>query len=514
LRNCTVTAIRTLFAAGLMLFATQSAAQSTDIRDILRSELACRLIEPVFADMPVAPLFTMNDNSCEAVTPDDVQRDYFSDNVCTQPLLFSATDLVEHCALLLDSTGLGEGNGIRTDSWTLSPGSRFDLGARPLDNVQLPYMQRTIYRRVDNAAGECALEMRIYTASPGLENLKPMIAFHGGSWSGRGFGFFGLEMSIPHYVERGFVVFAPFYRLLGDNEGSAACHNATVDDIVDDANAALDWVQAEGNRFGASGKPVTFGQSAGAHLGLSLASYRADEISGAVLMYPPTDFSDFALRVGSGAYTNEQGLGILRRVLQLDEAADISSIDVSASPVPENSFPQRVVEDGLTPAPLFIIHGLEDDLVEARQSARLCNALVGDTLMPIDAAPLGISTLRATRNCGEDSELQLIREGQHALDVCIAGTVIPTDLCFSGSEESRLEVAAAIGDAGDFAADVANRVEEPVVLDGVTEDGASVDSADESGGGSLSSLVYLLWLVTLFRWFNQTHCCFAGRHIE
>jgi len=465
-------------------------AQSLDIKDILRSELACALLDPVFAEMPAAPLFTSTENGCEAAVPDSSRREYYLDETCLDPINFVPTDLVEHCALLLDSTGLGEGVGISGDQWTLPPGTRFDLGARSLENVQQPYLQRTIYRRVDTSAGQCALEMRVYSARPGLQNQRPLIAFHGGSWSGRGFGFFGLELTIPHYIEKGFVVFAPFYRLLGDDEGSAACHNATISDIVSDANAALDWVKNEGSRFGVEGRPVTFGQSAGAHLAASLAIYRAEEISGAVLMYPPTDFTDFALRAMNGTYANEQGLGILRRVMQLDEDADINEIDLSASPVPENSFPARIIEDGLRPAPMFMIHGLEDDLVEARQASRLCDALAGRELSPSDAAALAIDSLLETISCGDDSELQLIREGQHALDVCIADAVIPTDLCLSGSEASRLQVSNAIADASQFAIAIANQ--------------NASDSADrindhvstrESRGGSMSVFMLLiLWL--------------------
>ena len=490
-----------LAVASLLSFSAN--AQSPDIRDIIRSELACALIDSVFADMPVAPLYSVTDNGCEAVRPDSAEVDYFSDDSCSGLVNFAPTDRVDHCALLLDSTGLGEGGDIGDNTWTLSPGSRFDLGALSLEDVQQPYMQSTIYRRINTDVGECELEMRVYASHPAVENQKPLIAFHGGSWSGRGFGFFGLELTIPHYVEQGFVVFAPFYRLLGDSEGSAACHNATIGDIVDDANAALEWVQREAGQFGASGNPVTFGQSAGAHLAASLAVYSADQISGAVLMYPPTDFTDFALRAISGAYDNEQGLGILRRVMQLDDDADLSLIDLSASPVPENSFPQRIVEDGITPAPMFMIHGLEDDLVEARQSVRLCDALAGRELTPLDSPAVSITRLREMQSCNEASSLQLIRQGQHALDVCLVDTLIPTDLCFSGSEASRLEVADAISNASEFAIEVANRdaqaTPELPSNDDASDDGSDDVLADDSGGGALSGLAFLLWWFVVLR---------------
>ena len=220
-------------------------------------------------------------------------------------------------------------------------------------------------------------------------------------------------------------------------------------------------------------------------------------------MYPPADFTDFALRAISGAYTNEQGLGILRRVMQLEEDADLSLIDLSASPVPENSFPQRIVEDGITPAPMFMIHGLEDDLVEARQAVRLCDALAGRELTPLDSPAVSITRLREVQSCTEASSLQLIRQGQHALDVCLIDTLIPTDLCFSGSEDSRLEVADAISNASEFAIEVANRDTQATPLlisndDGIV-DGSDDVLADSSGGGALLSLPFLLWWFVVLR---------------
>jgi len=59
--------------------------------------------------------------------------------------------------------------------------------------------------------------------------------------------------------------FAPFYRLIGTEEGNAACNEATLSDVLGDAYDALDWVQANGVRNGIEGKPALFGQSAGGH---------------------------------------------------------------------------------------------------------------------------------------------------------------------------------------------------------------------------------------------------------
>ena len=157
------------------------------------------------------------------------------------------------------------------------------------------------------------------------------------------------------------------------------------------------------------------------------------------------------MRAQQGFYTDEQGLGILERLLNVTA----SEVDISASPIPENSFPQRIVQNGIDTPPMFMVHGMQDSLVEARQSARLCDALAGRELLSLDAEVEQPENLREVLSCGEDSQLQLIREGQHALDVCIASASLPSDLCPSGSEASREEVAAAIGDAVAFASETA-----------------------------------------------------------
>lgn len=433
------------------------AQQLPDIDDIFRNELACLLIEPLLADMQVSPVYEQA-SGCRSVEPDDDPNAvYFLDESCQVPLAFEPTPLIDHCRVLVDSTGLGEGQGIEEPVWTLPPGTRIDVGARSLENLTQPYLQRQIYRTIETTAGTCSLEMRIYASRPSAndQNLsgEPMptqpslLALHGGSWSARGFGFFGLELTIPHFVEQGFVVYAPFYRLLGNSEGSAACHDASIAEVVEDAQAALSWVQDHAAEFGSSEKPVVFGQSAGAHLAASLAVYDPERVAAAVLFYPPTDFTDFALRAQSGFYTNEQGLSILDRVLGIP--AD--QVDINLSPVPENSFPQQILENDLSVPAMFIMHGMADELVEPRQSVRLCDALAGRELGQTDEPIDPVTAIREQIECGAESRLQLIREGQHALDICVEDAVVATDLCLSGSDASRQQVSLAIAEAVGFA---------------------------------------------------------------
>lgn len=441
--------VRVAIAAGLLVVGQHASAQSNpSLSSIFQSALACALIEPLLSASEPEPLYILDAANCVSVIPDSSSNGtYYTDASCNSEVSFEATSLLSHCEVLLDASRLGEGDGLVADAWTLSPGNRIDLGARPLDGVAQPYLQRLIYRTVETDSGSCNLEMRIYTPKPGVSAKGSLLALHGGSWSARGFGFFGLELTIPHFTDQGFVVYAPFYRLLGDSEGSAACHNASIVDITSDASAALTWVRENAERFGSTAKPVVFGQSAGAHLAASLAINHSDDVVAGVLLYPPTDFTDFALRVRNGHYTNSQGLNILTKVM----GVSAEEADLSATPVPENSFPTRIIEGALEVPPLMMVHGLQDDLVEARQSIRLCDALAGRQLMSVNTEVQPLAQLRESVACGEESTLQLIQEGQHALDVCVADTLIATDLCPSGSTASRGEVSDAIADAVSFA---------------------------------------------------------------
>ncbi|MBX2882954.1 MAG: alpha/beta hydrolase [Granulosicoccus sp.] len=472
-----------------------------DIKDVFRNELACRALQPLLADMRTAPLYQQQATACTAVVPDEREGvAYFSDAECKQPVDYTPTPVAAYCEQILNKDTLGEGLGASGSHWTLSPGTRLDLGARPLDGSTQPYQQRTVYRSVDTAGGRCKLEMRIYKRQPGVQGQRSLIALHGGSWSARGFGFLGLEFSVAHFIEQGFVVYAPFYRLLGNTEGSAACNNSTIDAIVEDAQAALSWVELNAPTYGSDGLPVVFGQSAGAHLATSLAVNQASRVSAAVLFYPPTDFADFALRIQGGYYTNEQGLGILERVM----GTTADQVDINASPISDNSFPTRIIEEDLEVPPMFMLHGMADDLVEPRQSVRLCQAIAGTELMPVEQALSRPASLREVRSCGAQSALHLISEGQHALDACVADTLIATDFCLSGSQSSRAEVATAIDTAASFAQDKFDSANASLVADnaddgdltdgGIVDDDSALEpvTQNQSSGGAVA-----LWLLAI-----------------
>ncbi len=477
---------------GLGFFNT-AVAQSDTVTDLLGNQLVCNLAERELADMSIEPLYQVVNGQCNAIEPDGDAGAWFSDDQCTSPLTYSRTRFEDYCASASNRAELGNGVGIRTDSWTLNPGNRLDLGARSLAGLSQPYMQRLIYRQVQTARGRCDLEMRIYKKHPTASGQRSMIALHGGSWTSRSFGYLGLELTVPQFVDAGFVVYSPFYRLLDDTDSSAACNQADFNEIVQDANAALDWVLDNASQYGSSGTPLVFGQSAGGHLALSLAVNRPSAVSGAVLMYPPTDFTDFLQRVQSNAYTNPQGLSILERVV----GTSPENASVSLPLVGENSFPARVASEGGDWPPMFIVQGSADELVEARQAVRLCDALADRTLAEVNQEIGNATELRDVINCSNAtepaSELHLIQQGQHALDVCINPNV--ADLCFSGDSASRALVAQSIGESVDFA--IASHQANIQAASGTNTNDTPTDvmqSVSTGGGGALHLLVLLLAL--------------------
>lgn len=430
-------------------------AQQTDIfstDDLLQSigtALGCELSSTLMADMTVNPLYSAAGLQCLPSNP-GASGAFFTDEACRNEIAFAATSQQQFCAEAIDRTNLGNGATVVEGRWTLSPGTRYDVGAASLTGLTQPYRTSQIYRRVNRGTGDCLLEMRIYKNMPGATGQRPLIALHGGSWSSRGFGAFGIEATVAHYTDQGFTVFAPFYRLLGDSAAGPQCNDATLPQIVDDIEAALDWVEVQAPQYGASGKPIVFGQSAGAHLALSLAVNQSPRVAGAVLLYPPTDFEHFVLQARSGEYTNQQGLNILSKVLG-EEAGDA---DISQSPIPENTFPAIVAPrpDGFPP--MFIVHGMADELVLPDQSLRLCNALAGTAL---DQPVPDTAGLSQAVDCGVDSELHLFSEGKHALDICLSTNALLGESCLSGSAQSKALIAATLKDASRWSAEIAAR---------------------------------------------------------
>jgi acetyl esterase/lipase len=419
------------------------------------------------------------------------------------PVPYRTTTRTDFCANVDNKNWLGNAEPsvagyTGADSWTLMPSTSFNLnaGVAPINNNYQPYVRRVHYRTIDGITdgmrtvinytaygaamqacyqagqgycnnppninnyttyvpivrgnGSCKLEMRVYKKDVNQTGLKPLMAIHGGSLKYRGQGFSGMEAYISHFTEQGFVVFAPFYRLLSDFDGNTECNKATGEQILTDIDAAMSWVQANKTNYGvAAGERVRlFGQSSGGHLAGWLVTHRQADVQKALLMYAPLDGLDFinnyqayanSLPYSSEYTTSFSGpaIGLMESFLSPIGGATINLLDVTPSTnslVLNNSFPYLVSGSPSSYPPVYMVHGRQDPLVPAIQSVRLCNAYTGNAASgPANTA--GTASLQAYA-CGP-SRVDLLQEATHALELCL-----PPLRCEAGSTVAGITAAA------------------------------------------------------------------------
>lgn len=286
------------------------------------------------------------------------------------------------------------------------------------------------YERIDVSRGNgiCKLEMRIYKKDAAATNLKPLIAIHGGTWRFRGASYFAMESMISHFTEKGFVVFAPFYRLTGIVDGNVECNNANGDKIRQDIEDAYQWVEQNKATYGASGKTSLFGQSAGAFLSAQLALNHPSSVDRVLMMYPPTDFSELIRLAQDGTIKNANGVRAVLDLFSVDNANDITEEQIQPYNLP------NIVMSLSTRPNFYIIHGVRDSVVPASQSNRFCSAFNGaidDNLINTS----GMTNLYEHAYCGNSTNhLVLLKEARHALEACIPGIE-----CLSGSTPAAMQ---------------------------------------------------------------------------
>jgi acetyl esterase/lipase len=430
------------------------------LKEIIGGSLACQTSQALMTDMRVAAL------------PESAP--------------FQEISYAQYCLNASGAEKLGnaeDSDMVPLDTWTLTPGNRFDIGVKSIAGNYQPYMQRVEYLEHDEVIdhyvndknaiskalancntrdgligpiacrfvvtervkrgdfltvpvyrgdGSCSLEMRVYKKDIAATGLKPLLAIHGGSWKYRGFGFFGLESQISHYTDQGFVVFAPFYRLVGESDGNIECNgDVGWQEITADVEVALDWVEANASGYGASGPVNLLGQSAGAHLAGWLMTHRPDALGRSLLMYAPTDFRDLVDEYNYGNYTNKAGVSALNGFI----GEKLGDVDVNSDAVVENTFPAIVAQDPAAFPETFMLHGVADGLVPSRQSVRLCNGYAGNvegTAALNDGGTPSSGTYKRSYECGDNAQLHLFAEASHVLDVCVPGVS-----CLAGGEESQ-----------------------------------------------------------------------------
>ncbi|CAA0118352.1 Uncharacterised protein [BD1-7 clade bacterium] len=310
-----------------------------------------------------------------------------------------------------------DGLNAKNRKWEPAWGASIDIyGVSPKGN-NMPYMKRIEYKQAD----DCALEMRVYKRDINQENLKPLMLIHGGGWRLRGLAFAGAEAVVSHYTERGFIVFAPFYRLIGNSDGPKACQESKGVDISADINDAFNFMKAHGELLGAKAdeKPILVGQSAGAGLSGWLSLQRPSEVKKVVLYYPPIAFRSF-LKLELADFYNGRFKGALETLSTYsnDPSFPTRNIDSLTTFELAYSLPYQIRENNAEHPDFFIMQGNADQEVPIEQSTALCEALEG-------MAPGQASTDAGMYRCGDNSTLYIIDKADHAFDLRCLTNIIP-----------------------------------------------------------------------------------------
>jgi len=457
---------------------TTSDANRHFLQDLFEDLQTCKQSKDLRVKLKHLPLYLKRDGQCLAVNPDDYSPAhlYPTADCSGEPLLYKKTDFNSFCKEMLAPNDDKMGNAAllagHEQYWTLNPALAISLSALSVENNYQPYMTRERYaspevrdrlffmdyegrdpendeewyddrNNIDRNSpsivtmrglGECNLVMRIYKKDPAATGLKPVLALHGGGWQMRGTPFVGFESEMSHLTERGFVVFAPFYRLVRNRNTVPECRNAHWTELTADVEAALDWVKENGERYGAKADKIpVLGGSAGAHLAAWLTIHRKEDVAKSVLFYAPSDFRHFIQKVRA---TDEELLGerIMSHYFHL---MDLDTIPLDHPDVLANTFPPIIEQNPDAYPPMILIHGNSDTLVPSEQSVRMCNAYAGDIEhgpAVDDGGTPAEGTYSKTYSCGTRSRLYLIAEGGHSLDAC------RPEACAAGSEPSQAEV--------------------------------------------------------------------------
>ncbi len=427
---------------------------------VFTAALSCEVTARKLLPLNAKPLFTLVGNDCRRVAPAEISRlqgvqRYFADGDCRQSINVTAMSQQQFCRNQFDGRRVGNGAllPVGSSAWYLSPGTRSDFALVSTAGLVQPWVNARRYKTVETDAGTCVLEMRIYKNDIAATGLRPMLALHGGNWQYRSRGMLGIEATVTQFTARGFVIFAPFYRLAGDAEGTEACRNARGEEILADVGDALAWVNEQAAAYGAdNGKVVVTWQSAGAHLAAWLATHYPQQIARALLLYPPTDMADYLQQWQQGGPgVSPDGVDALRTFLKL---AGPEEIDLSMPLVQDNSLPQIVVQAPAEFPPMFLIHGSADDVVPMRQSARLCNALAGNP--DTGPAPMALDDEDASIRVDCDqrgSQFHAIAGAGHMLDFCLTPS-----LCAAGTAEGRGAARQALRQGYDWVASPVGRV--------------------------------------------------------
>lgn len=438
-----------------------------EVKDYAR----CEVFKKITTKLPTSEkLYSLRTETCQAVADPDndaVGWAYYADSACLQEVDYKPTPFFAYCKNnLLEPTNhhyIGNAaawpndgatqysNLGKNSKWTLGHGPTLDVLALSPKGNSRPFLKQVEYRNVEG----CHLEMRVYKKSILGQNLKPLMLIHGGAWKYRGFGAIGGEVLISHLTEHGFIVFEPYYRLMGNADGPAECripgpvnNISPGEKIVEDIEYALKWVKRHGNTLGAQpGTQVSLvGQSAGAHLADWLASHNGSDINKVLVFYTPADIKNYVQELGSKYPWDQQGRGLIEQFLGVQ---DLTTIQTNVPLfVEQNSFPS-LIRAGADFPPIFMVHGNADTLVPVEMSTRMCDALSNRD--PATPMPSGGGRYTCGTRRGVTNVLYVVDGADHILDLkCIVDPDITEalgdnfkelgKLCPSGSPITSKEV--------------------------------------------------------------------------
>lgn len=356
--------------------------------------------------LPQSPLYVKNDTTCDSADLYGTDAgQYYLDNTCTQEVAFRPTSPATFCA---ERTGTREkvelGNAawvpdvaqasdplpqIPSKKWTSLSSTRLGIGVVTAPDTPQPFVKQFRYKTISDVPrgnGICQLEMRVYKNDIAATNLKPMLAIHGGTWSGRGFSVLGLEASVRMFTAQGFAVFVPFYRLVGDADGNVECNRASWREITADMQDALRWVIQNGPALGTSTDKVTlFGQSAGGHLAAWLATHEAAMVRKSLLFYPALDLVDFLQGAVplDGRYASFRGFG-LKSIANLYGSGN-GTTEIRLAEIDSGAINPALLTDGIVahiPDRVFNLAGV--DRVDPPRYLARCATLTATDLATLD----------------------------------------------------------------------------------------------------------------------------------
>ena len=407
--------------------------------------LECKAIETEFLrDMDHEPFYYKDDNACKLVkNPDETdEQEFYSDAGCQNPFPYYAQGYTTYCRNNLlndDRTRLHIGNpdswthldtssSFRETKWTLSMGARINIMVPDQTKKTRPFLKKVNFRKADH----CDLEMNILKNQANGRNLKPILFFFGGGWKAWGPGApLSIEITGTNLTDKGYIVFAAYYRLLDHQDARPECNRADGKKMLEDIIAAKDWVYKYGQNYGMSAqygkepgkkKLSVYGQSAGGHLAGFLATNFPQEINKAVLMYPATDFKFFIDQSKSkGLYKDSYNdvKPLVVKFVNQPGVSKVTQIDTGLSLVESNSFPTLINPNPGSYPDYFMVQGSSDEIAPTQMTTRMCQALNPNQSPTNDPYKTchSVQSCTTTENCGNNSQLRIIGKAGHTLEL-------------------------------------------------------------------------------------------------